>query len=783
LLEEVSKTVDIQNDNLIICGDFNLPKIDWLSHTSTGNYNLSNPFLYKIAELSLEQHIFCPTHNRGNILDLVLTNKAIVGNVEVFDPILSDHSLILINLNISQHKLAKAQKTKIYQYNKADLNKGLTLFKGWEAIIKESINNGDPVSKPYGIFLQGLNKLKEECVPSKLHRSKNQPDWFTNRVRNALKKQKHLYTVAKVSDTVYNINRYKTVRKLNKRLIKQAKKSYLTKTLYKPLQTGDSKSFYRYIRQNRENGSNIVPDLVCQNVTAKTSMEKANILNQFFESVFVDDDGASLPQDFKSIPADEVDIVVSPEGVLKLLKDIDVSKSCGPDNITGILLKTFAICIKESLTQIFRYSLLSGSLPDIWRQAKVKAIYKKGNRHSPNNYRPVSLTCITCKILEHIISSHVNSFLSKNDILTDSQHGFRSGRSCETQLVYTFNDLAHNREEGLVTDVLILDFSKAFDTVNHRKLLFKLNRMGINAQVIIWISAFLKDRKQTVMVDGMESAHCGILSGVPQGSVLGPLLFLLYVNDLPAQLTSECRLFADDALVYNTRDKHMILQEDLQKLETWSHTWQLAFNASKCSVLSVGDFNSQQCFSLNNIRLQNVSSHPYLGIELSNNLKWEKHINNIVSKATRLLGMLSRVLKTADTKTRQVAYNTLVRPVLEYGCQVWDPYLKKDIKRLEQVQNKALRFIFRIKGRVSFTQIRKDANVDSLEKRRRDFRLKLFVKSIGSGVISNTHDNAPQRSQNTRQRDGLYVPAIKTNAFFHSFWPRTTRDARGDSQF
>ena len=402
-----------------------------------------------------------------------------------------------------------------------------------------------------------------------------------------------------------------------------------------------------------------------------------------------------MPQDFCSFPRDEANIVIETEGVLNLLKSINTSKCCGPDGIPGILLKTFAKCIVTSLASIFQYSLLTGTLPDIWKQAKVKPIFKKGSRNLPGNYRPVSLTCITCKLLEHVINKHIHSHLDKHNILADSQHGFRSLRSCETQLVYVFNDLAYNREKGTITDVIILDFTKAFDTVNHRKLLFKINKLGINLQVINWIDSFLHDRRQIVVVDGKESAPCLILSGVPQGSVLGPLLFLMYVNDLPSSVKSECRLFADDALIYNCRNEKATLQEDLDKLASWSQIWQLSFNPSKCSVLTIG--GSEQVYHLNNSLLKNVPSHPYLGEKFSSNLKWDKHIDKIESKANQRLGMLKRVLKTADRKTRKIAYETLVRPVLEYGSQVWDPYKKKNIKRLEKVQNKALRFIFAIK--------------------------------------------------------------------------------------
>jgi len=272
-----------------------------------------------------------------------------------------------------------------------------------------------------------------------------------------------------------------------------------------------------------------------------------------------------------------------------------------------------------------------------------------------------------------------------------------------------------------------------------------------------------------------------VLSGVPQGSVLGPLLFLLYINDLPSRLQSECRLFADDALVFNTRNNQSVLQNDLGALEHWSHTWQLSFNPSKCSVLSVGEKDSKQSYYLNKVRLKNVNAHPYLGVELSCDLKWEKHITKIITKANRVQGMLNRVLKTADTKTRLVAYKSLLRPILEYASQVWDPYLKKEVKRLERIQNKALRFVYRVKGKVSFTELRQDTGMSSLKERRRNQRLKLFCKVLESGVIKQPYD-IPVKAHNTRQSGTLYAPTIKTSALFNSFWPRTTRELRiGDN--
>ena len=778
LFDEINNLINIKNDHLVICGDFNFPKINWTTMNATGNYSLCSPFLHKVLELSLEQHVFSPTHRLGNILDLVLSNKAIIDQLEVFDPSISDHGMIIFKLNLSNFSIPANQEFKVYQYGKADLGKAQTIFKEYEEKIRDSINTKSNINLVYSLLLKGLLAVREECVPSKTHKTSHQPGWFSYKIKNALKKQKKLYTITKFCNSEYSTNRYKLVQKQNKKLIKYAKKSHLAKTLYKPLQNGDSKAFYKHLRQNRENGSNIIPNLKYQNRVAETSIDKANLLNDFFQTVFSDDDGLLVPLPNKTLSFEDTDITVTSTGVLKLLEEINVSKSCGPDNITGIHLKTFSIVIANSMADFFNFSLSTGSQPDIWKEAQVTAIHKKGSKQLPNNYRPVSLTCIMCKLLEHVIAHHIHNFLDTNNLLVASQHGFRGGRSCETQLVHTINDFAYNHETGLITDIVILDFSKAFDTVSHRKLLYKLSVLGIHEKIIAWIKGFLQNRGQVVRVEGSLSHRCSVKSGVPQGSVLGPLLFLIYINDLTDQLSSECRLFADDALLYNTREKAQLLQEDLKKLDEWSKNWQLSFNVGKCSVMSIKDSSLSQSYYLNNRRLENVNTHPYLGIEFNYDLKWNAHINKIVAKSTSLLGMLWRVLKSADTRTRQLAYYTLIRPNLEYGCVAWDPYFDKDIKQLEKLQNKAVKFIFNLRGQVNYTAIKESSNIQLLKDRRKELRVNLFCKATASGVIKDTYKQEPEQIYNTRQEGGLYVPSIKTKAYFNSFWPRTTREIR-----
>ena len=242
------------------------------------------------------------------------------------------------------------------------------------------------------------------------------------------------------------------------------------------------------------------------------------------------------------------------------------------------------------MTLIFQASLQQGEVPDDWKQANVAPIFKKGDRSTAANYRPISLTSVCSKILEHIIHSQIMRHLDIHQIQSDQQHGFRKKRSCESQLILTVQDLAAALEENEQMDAILLDFSKAFDKVSHQRLAIKLDHYGIRCNLLQWIKSFLANRTQQVFVEGNTSSPAPHTSGVPQGTVLGPLLFLIYINDLPLKVSSTTRLFAHDSLLYRrikSPEDARILQEDLDKLQEWEKDWQMSFNGSKCEVIRV----------------------------------------------------------------------------------------------------------------------------------------------------------------------------------------------------
>ena len=259
------------------------------------------------------------------------------------------------------------------------------------------------------------------------------------------------------------------------------------------------------------------------------------------------------------------------------------------------------------------------------------------------------------------------SHLDKHKLLQPNQHGFRSKLSCETQLIHFVQDISDSLNEKGQTDVIVMDFSKAFDKVDHSRLLLKLRRFGINSEVIRWIGSFLSSRTQRVVLEGEESDSCPVMSGVPQGSVLGPCLFLLYINDMPDMIGSNIRLFADDTIMYLTITNQSdcnYLQADLTKLETWESEWLMAFNPDKCEVIRITNKKKPTLFKykLHGISLKETDSAKYLGVTITKDLSWSKHINQITTTANNSLNFKKRNIQTNNPKLKESAHKICPSP-------------------------------------------------------------------------------------------------------------------------
>ena len=316
------------------------------------------------------------------------------------------------------------------------------------------------------------------------------------------------------------------------------------------------------------------------------------------------------------------------------------------------ILKELAVELAGPLAVLFNKSFEQGRLPKEWKLAEIKPIFKKGNKMCTNNYRPVSLTCVLCKVMESFIRSRIQNHMENLKLYASCQHGFRQGKSCITQLLDVFNDFSNFTDESRPFDVIYLDFKKAFDSVPHERLLVKLKSYGVDGKLFEWVEDFLRDRRQYVRVGNEYSSTMKVTSGVPQGSILGPILFLIFINDLPDSVNSICSIFADDTKAYNTSDNGDQIQLDIRALEEWSQKWQLFFNCTKCKCMHFGNKNPKRdyFFTLgeNKVKIPDCNEEKDLGIIFDCNLKFDLHINSIVNKANCMIGLIRRNFKFID---------------------------------------------------------------------------------------------------------------------------------------
>ena len=453
--------------------------------------------------------------------------------------------------------------------------------------------------------------------------------------------------------------------------------------------------------------------------------DKANEMNGFFSSVFTKDEDNYFPDFSRRSDSSISDIVVTENKVKSLLKQLNVSKSTGPDNFHPRFLKETVDNISLPITILFNKSLSDGILPSEWKLANVTCIFKSGDKTKSSNYRPISITSILCRLLESIIKNEVMEHCKDRDIFTDSQYGFREKRGCILQLLTVFDTWSQYIDSDIPVDTIFLDFRKAFDSVPHKRLLLKLERLGVSGNVLKWISSFLSNRSQRVVINGQSSEWTDVSSGVPQGSVLGPLLFILYVNDLPDEVKSYCKLFADDAKLYkdlqNLEDFETI-QNDLNKLCQWTIKWLMIFNVEKCKVMHLGKNNPRFEYEMtdkdgNTKVLKSVEMEKDLGVNVQENLKFDKHISLTVNRANRLVGLIKRAFSYLDEETLLVLYKTLIRPILDYGNTIWFPTLKKDIRAIESVQRRLTKILPEL-SHISYEERLRKLNLTTLDYRR-----------------------------------------------------------------
>lgn len=397
----------------------------------------------------------------------------------------------------------------------------------------------------------------------------------------------------------------------------------------------------------------------------------------------------------------DLDAIINETVVKHKLEQLNVNKTAGSDQVHPFVLKKCSEGLAHPLALLFKRSLETGEVPSAWREANITPIHKKGSRVDTANYRPISLTSCACKILESILKDIMMKHLVDNDLLNPNQHGFVPHRSCTTNLLETFDLISYQLSRKEPVDVVYMDFSKAFDTVPHDLLIHKLVAYGFPTVLTRWIANYLRFRKQRVVLGQAESTWCSVESGVPQGSVLGPLLFVIYVNDLPDSLSSTCKLYADDTkLISNvcTPENSATLQSDIDRACEWAYKWRMSFNSKKCTVMHHGDTNSKRQYFLTEndgqkTQISQSAKERDLGVWITPGVIQAAQVTAMCCRAKFILFKLKKAFVFFNKPIVNLLYKALVRPQIEFAIPAWMPTRKKDLQRLDNVQRLASKLV------------------------------------------------------------------------------------------
>ena len=511
---------------------------------------------------------------------------------------------------------------------------------------------------------------------------------FPKRIRRLA--QGKLFLYKKYVDNGYS-DEDRDAYRLKCKSYKLAVKSLIRDRELAVLDAKKDRKFFAFIR-SKQSCRPAIPIINDNGNLLLSDASKATCFSNYFASVFSRDNGVPPPQRLSTIASTLRSCSFAPETIYAVLLDLPAKISSGPDDIPPIFLRNLAVVLSYPLSVIFEKSFATGEVPSLWRQANVTPIHKKASASLVSNYRPISMTSVICKVFETIVREKITTHLRNNSILSKVQHGFVSRKSTVTQLLLALNEWTYALDSRQFVDIAYLDYKSAFDSVVHSKLAVVLTQLGIEGNIHRWIVNYLKDRTQRVRINQSFSESQTVLSSVPQGTCLGPLLFIMYINELPKIVeNTSLFLFADDCklhICYKRGAPTNGLQTDLDKIFLWSESMQLKLALSKCSILHLGRRppNLKIDYELDHIKLDSADVMRDLGVMVDSELKFSQHCATIVKKASMRMNCIFQSFETRDTQFLLQMFKTYVRPTLEYASSCWSPYLAKDIKIVESVQ-------------------------------------------------------------------------------------------------
>ncbi len=762
---------------ICLLGDFNLPQLRWDGSSPPGGQ--AGEFCDTIESFALSQVNHVASNTCGNILDLVLTNVPDLFSEVCEHPseFHTDHAVLAFEMTTKIPIQQNVQRT-VLDYKCADW---VLLRSLLSVTLTDNLERFDSIEHAWQYWHDTVLESMNKCIPQKRIKQCKAPPWIDGEARHLQNVKLSAWKKAKKSDNPSHWGAFRKARNKLKNALK-AKYDHFVGSLSTTVKS-NPKRFWSFFRSKTK--SKVIPHTMHDDSeSVDSATEKSALFNKHFHSVFEPDRPCDQLPDINVKRIEGLsNVVFTSANVRKALQNLDVNKAIGPDEISPRVLKHCAAELAPSLAVLFNLSMRSGTLPDLWKRANVTPVFKKGDKSDVANYRPISLLCIVSKIMERCIADSVYEHVESQ--IHPMQHGFVKGKSCCTQMLEMYHRIGRHLDTGGQSDVIYLDFSKAFDSVCHKYLLHKLQSFGFCGPLLRWMESYLTCRWQRVQIEGMQSDWLPVLSGVPQGSILGPLMFLLYVNDLPcSSLSSEVGLFADDAKCtkeIKTVDDCHLLQLDLNRMSDWSKMWKLNFNVNKCKVMTVSRGKSHiYDYTLDGTVLERVQSFKDLGITVSNDLSWNSHISNTVNKCKRVNWVIKRAVGyQAPASVSMQLFNALSRSIIEFSSPVWAPVSGRDMLLTERVQREMTRFAMHYPDGCDYRERLIELETLPLSYRREIQDLTLFFKCRTGQTRINLDDYVMFYGQNGRRTGNsgplLRTPFVRTESFWGSYFNRVVR--------
>ena len=702
---------------LIVMGDLNggncwLPP-DAPRHTPVNAFEIK---LHSTSEtLGLVQLIKTATRIQGgthNIRDLIFIDSPDTvrdyGILSSFSNL--DHFPIYVALSIDYQATKYSGVKRVMDYHNADIDSLAHVLSqtNWRVITDKDADGAAEA------FTDALNDAAFRCIPNKVIRIRHDKHWITADLRRQIRKRDRLFKLARSRDTEYDWARWRSQINLVTSVNRKLKNQHIQHKVNILLESKKEPFKYHTILKNitgfrRETS---IPPLMGEDGTIiSDDRMKAGTFNEYFTTqtdIQLTDSQYEHLSEYENTQPEEANrleaVEFTPDEVLLEIKCMDASKACGPDKIPARFLKMVASHVAEPLTKIFNKSLATGKYPNIWKRASVKPVFKgKGSPSEFKNYRPISLLPCVSKVFEKLIFKRIYEHIRTHHLLTENQSGYRPGHNTQMQLVYLTDKLYKSIDKSEDFTVIYLDISRYFEKIWHNGLLAKCkSEFGITGSVLCWLRSYLDGRSQTVQVATETSTPSTLKAGVPQGSVLGPLLAIMYLNGLSEVTSNHMLYFADDSSLHcshtpeNLHVKEIELQNDLDAIHDYGLKWAITFNADKTTQQTFSNrrdhtapvltFGGQQIFP--------TKEHKHLGLTFSADLKFKQHVNATLLKFNRALSPLYQIASYVPRRELLQIYITYVQPHLDYCSAVYDGNLTTfDSRRLEKAQNRAARLI------------------------------------------------------------------------------------------